>query len=157
RRTGVARTRQLLALQLSLGTLDQITQILDDGAAAGAVRKEEKEQAAFAALSYYDRIAGTFADEEALREAVAEASGRAGRYVVDSGDPRGRRDYERPVALYEPIAALHPDFVWLRTGLVETLGEYAAKLAAHGDAAGAEARIRRALEVADGLIGDKRA
>jgi serine/threonine protein kinase/tetratricopeptide (TPR) repeat protein len=157
RRTGVARVQQLLALQLSLGTLDQITQILEDGAAAGAVRKEEMEQAALVAVAYYDRMAGTFADEEAMREAVAEASRRAGRYRMDRGQPRGRRDYERAVALFEVIAARHPDYVWLRTGLVETLGEYAAKLAAHGDAAGADARTRRALEVADGLMGDKQA
>jgi serine/threonine protein kinase len=156
RRTTAARVQQTLAFQLSLGTIDQIIQSLADGAAGDPPSgRGPAERASRLAVAFYDRIAETFADDEVMREVVAKALRSAGRERLSRGLARGREDYRRSIRAYEEVAARHPGFIWLRTGLIETMQEYAGMLAEAGDGAEADAVFRRALAVAEGVIGEK--
>ena len=65
---------------------------------------------------------------------------------------RGRVKYRQAIELYEQLIPEHPDQIYLRTGLIETLHEYSSLLAAKKDWSEAEALFRQALEVADTLI-----
>jgi tetratricopeptide (TPR) repeat protein len=158
RRTGEARAQQSMAFQLSFGAIGQITQSLEDGSDGLPPAPGSKaEQASFIAVAYYDRIAKMLAEDEVMQEVVAKALRGAGHGRTARGKPRGLEDYREAVRVYERIAARSPGWIWLRTGLIETLQEYADGQSALGDTRGAEASTRRALEVAEGLVGDKQA
>jgi tetratricopeptide (TPR) repeat protein len=73
------------------------------------------------------------------------------------GDPKGREDYQKAIGVYEELAREHPDWIWLRTGLIETLREYSDRLSKSGDAPAAGAFTRRALRIASDLVGNKAA
>jgi tetratricopeptide (TPR) repeat protein len=151
-----ARIQQVLAFELSLGTIDQIRWTLAGEPTAGApARQEAVEQAACVALAYYDRIADTFSKDEVMQEVVAKARRSAGRHRLSHGEAQGRCDFREAIRIYEGIAARHPELVWRRTGLIETLKEFADLSAASGDSAGADAAFRRALAVAEGVLDDK--
>ena len=92
-----------------------------------------------------------------MQEVVAKALRQSGRSRLILGDSRGRDDYRRAIQVYEELAARFPERIWLRTGLIETLREYASLLAEPIDSTEADGSIRRAVEVADTLIGNQSA
>ena len=92
-----------------------------------------------------------------MQEVVAKSLRQSGRSRLILGNVRGREDYRRAIQIYEEIAAQFPERIWLRTGLIETLREYASMLAEPVDSAEAESSIHRAVDVADTLIGNRSA
>jgi tetratricopeptide (TPR) repeat protein len=89
-----------------------------------------------------------------VTELVAKASRRSGFFRMILGDSKGRVDYDRAVQTYEALVEQHPGWIWLSTGLIETLREYSGRLSRLGDSAAAESLVRRALRKAEGLVGN---
>ena len=92
-----------------------------------------------------------------MREVVAKALRQAGRSRLILGDAHGRTEYRRAIQIYEELAARFPERIWLRTGLIETLHEYANLLEEPSSAEEADVSIHRAVEVAGTLIGNQSA
>jgi len=152
-----ARNRQEFALQFSLGALDRISRSLAGG--AGLRPGEAAEPVLPVAIQFYDRIPGMLSKDDRLQEqeVVAKAFWQAGFCRMSLGEPRGRQDYRQAIRVFEDLAARFPGRVWYRTHLIEILHEYARLLKAPADVAQADASLRRALEVAAGLIGNEEA
>ncbi|MFO0951462.1 MAG: serine/threonine-protein kinase [Isosphaeraceae bacterium] len=144
-----ARGQQALAFHLSLGTVDQIIRAQGD--------PRQVSQSPGVALGFYDRIVRAFAGDEAMQEVVAIALRSSGHLRLTQGQPAGHSNYRRSIKVYETIASRHPERVWLRTRLIETLKEYADLLRASGETEEAEGPFRHALAVADRLAADRKA
>jgi len=147
---------QRLAYEQSFIAIDQITQAFTskDGNPE-PLRGTEADRVYRFAIAYYDSVARTSLKHPLVSEVSAKASRRSGFYRLILGDGKGRKDYDRAIRTYEQLAAESPERIWLRTGLIETLREYSHRLSLSGDATMAGASTRRALRVADGLIGNK--
>jgi serine/threonine protein kinase/tetratricopeptide (TPR) repeat protein len=153
---------QRLALEYSLGALDQITypRVFRGGAAPKLPLDDETGRMLQVALSYYVRIPQLFGEDtrffskdRMLKEGVAKAYRHAGFCRLALGQPLGQEDYRQSIALYERLAAQRPGFIWLRTGLIETLIEQGSLLRSSDETAARDA-FRRATTVADTLVGD---
>ena len=101
------------------------------------------------AIQYYDKVSSKYAGSEPNQEVAAKALRQAGYARMVLGRPRGRDDYRAAIRIYESMAARFPGYLWLRTGLIETLQEYAGLLKSPADAVEADASFRRALAVAE--------
>ncbi|MFO0889037.1 MAG: serine/threonine-protein kinase [Isosphaeraceae bacterium] len=143
-------------VEYALGVFDQITRPRtpdSDSAPPG----EEDARVLRLALSYYDRIPGLFAEGDTVKEVVARAHRQAGRSRMALGEVRGKKDYRSAIRMYEQLAARNPERIWLRTGLIETLHEFSDRLTSEADRAESEACFRRAVEVAESLVGNRQA
>jgi tetratricopeptide (TPR) repeat protein len=149
-----ALLEERLAVEYSLGALDQITRPLAASIGPEPARGAEAKRVLTWALSYYDRIPTLNANAEMLKEVYPKAHRQAGFCRMALGMPKGRDDYRNAIRLYEDLAATHPRQIWLRTGLIETLHEYSRSLKSPTDGPEAEAVFRRALAVADSMIVD---
>jgi tetratricopeptide (TPR) repeat protein len=109
------------------------------------------------ALSYYLRIPKLVADQGITGETVARSYRQAGFSRMALGSPKGRQDYRQAIDSYESLVSRKPELIYLRTGLIETLHEYSRMLTAPADKAEAEASFRRALAVAESLVGNAEA
>jgi eukaryotic-like serine/threonine-protein kinase len=145
------------AIEYSLGSLDQITRPLAAASGPELNRDEEARRVLPWAISFYDRLPTLVANLEMLKELFPKAYRQAGFCRMALNRPRGRDDYRRAIRLYEELAAERPEQIWLRTGLIETLYEYSRLLTAPADKPEAESSFRRALAVAESLIGDREA
>ena len=143
-----------MGIEFALSSLDQITRPLVMEGAGDRNQKLEAQRVLPLALSYYVRLPKLVADTGLTDEVVAKAYRQAGFCRMALGDSKGRQDYRQAITSYESLAAKKPKFVWLRTGLIETLYEYSRMLKAPEDQAEAEASLRRALGVAESLIKD---
>jgi serine/threonine protein kinase/tetratricopeptide (TPR) repeat protein len=152
-----ALTGQRLGIEFALGVLDQITRPLVLEGAGDRNQKPEAQRVLPMALSYYVRIPKLVADSGLTDELVAKTYRQAGFCRMALGSPKGRQDYRLAISSYESLAARKPEFIWLRTGLIETLHEYSRMLTAPDDQAEAEALFRRALAVSESLIGNPEA
>ncbi|QEH32153.1 Serine/threonine-protein kinase PrkC [Aquisphaera giovannonii] len=152
-----ALTRQRLGIEYALGSFDQLVRPLVEGKPRPLAGDPEAARILGLAIAYDDRIPGLFTDTRAVRETIAGAARQAGYCRMALGRAKGRDDYRRSIALYEQLAAEHPDYIWLRTRLIETLREYAGLLDAPGDREESSAAIRRAVAVAGSLVGDRNA
>jgi eukaryotic-like serine/threonine-protein kinase len=150
--TNEAALRQRLGVEFALGELDQITHPLAVRAGNGSAVDGETARILSRAIFYYDRIPGIFGEAEMGREAVARAHRQAGFCRMALGKPSGRKDYRQAIDLYERLIPDHPDQLYLRTRLIETLHEYSSLLTAKDDKPEAELLFRQALDVADTLI-----
>ena len=92
-----------------------------------------------------------------LRKRWPRSYRQAGFCRMALGSPKGRQDYRQAISSYESLASRKPELIFLRTGLIETLYEYSRMLTAPADQAEAEASFRRALAVAESLIGNPEA
>ena len=146
----VTRARQQLAMQKGLGTLDQLTRTLIGDACSRPT--EGSRQVLFLAISYLSEIATTSVDDEGMQEVVAKALRQAGFARLYLGSAQGRDDYRRAIHVYETLAARFADRIWYRTGLIETLKEFASILREAGDTTEADAFFRRAVRVAESLL-----
>ena len=107
-------------------------------------------------LQHYDHVARSESTtDNMMAEAVAKAQRRAGRIRAILGDSEAPADFRRSIRTYENLASRHPSFVWLRTGLIETLQEYAELLEKSGEFRETECVNKRSLEVAEALLADK--
>jgi tetratricopeptide (TPR) repeat protein len=152
-----AGNNAFMAIHFSLSMFDQITRPLMAEADSGTSRGEQAKQVAPFAIAYYDRISSMFQKNDKAQEVVAMAFRQAGFSGMKLGAARGRKDYAQAIRIFEEIAAQRPAQVWYRAELIETLHEYSRLLTAPADAAEADASLRRALEVAERLLGDKAA
>jgi len=155
--TREAALRQRLGVEFALGELDQITHPLVSRTGAASPIAGETSRILSRAIMYYDRIPGIFGEAEMGREAVARSRRQAGFCRMALGKLRGRDDYHQAIDLYERLITDHPDQIYLRTRLIETLHEYSSLLSAKEDRPEAEALFRQALEVAETLIGNEEA
>jgi tetratricopeptide (TPR) repeat protein len=140
-----------------LGSFDQITRPLVLESAGDQNQKLEAQRVLPVVLSFYDRIPRLVADHGITEEVVAKAHRQAGFCRMALGRPEGRQDYRLAINNYESLAARNPERIWLRTGLIETLLEYSRMPKAPEDQAEAEASFRRALAVAESLLGNAEA
>jgi tetratricopeptide (TPR) repeat protein len=150
-----ARNKAHEALDYSLMALDMIIRPLAGGAGSGSLPEAEARRILPIAIPYFDKLSTMWSQDEHLQELAAKAFRQAGLARMRLGRPRGRDDYRQAIRIYEDLSARHPGFIWLRSGLIDTLQEYAGLLGASTDAVEARASFRRALAVAEPLIGDK--
>jgi tetratricopeptide (TPR) repeat protein len=153
----IALTQQQLAIQIALGSLDQITRPLILDGAGVQNQKTETQRVLSIALSFYDRIPTWFVGDNLMNEGVAKAYRQAGFCRMALGSPKCRQNYRQAISNYESLASGKPEFIYLQTGLIETLHEYSRLLTAPEDQVEAEASFRRALAVGESLIGNPEA
>jgi serine/threonine protein kinase len=153
------RYQERLALENALGAIDQVTRALVENREnqSGAGLNDDARRPIPFMIAFSDCIPKLFAEDDKMQEVVAKALRQSGRSRLILGNVRGREDYRRAIQIYEEIAARFPERIWLRTGLIETLREYASMLAEPVDSAEAESSIHRAVDVADTLIGNRSA
>jgi serine/threonine protein kinase len=151
------RNNEFRAIHFSLGIFDQIIRPLLAEADSGTSRGEQAKQVGPFAISYYDHISNLFQKDDKAQELVAMTFRQAGFARMKLGATRGRKDYARAIQIFEEIAARFPERIWYRAQLIETLHEYSSLLTAPADAAEADTSLRRALAVAERLLGDREA
>jgi tetratricopeptide (TPR) repeat protein len=151
-----ALLKMRLAYEGSFTTIDQMTDAFTSRPGyQEPQRGVEADRAYRLAIAYYDPIARTPLSDQLVSEVPARASRRAGYFRLILGDSNGRADYERAIRSFESLANQHPDFVWLRTRLIETLREYADRLSRSGHPDAAAIPFRRAVQLALDQIGCK--
>ena len=144
------------AYESSMAALDLITQPMTNPAdGSGPRRGEEADRIYRYAIRYYDEIRNRPLQEQLVSELAAKAARRAGFFRMILGQAKGREDYEQAIRTYEALIQQHPGFIWLRTGLIQTLREYSERLSRSGDRTAAEPRFRHALQLAEDLVGDQ--
>ena len=121
----------------------------------GAPATEEMKRVFPIVISYCDRIPALLFDHDMLHEVNAKAHRQAGFARMALGRPKGRDDYREAIRIYEGLAREQPGWIWIRTGLIETLHEYSNLVDAARDRGESDAVFCRALDVAQGLIDDK--
>jgi serine/threonine protein kinase len=157
RRTDKALVGKRQGIEYSLAALDQITRPLVSAGREGAGNRLETERILRWALSYYDRIPQIVIDDDMVTEALAKAHRQAGFCRLKMARLEGRNNYRQAIDVYERLVARNPGYIWLRTGLIETLQEYASLLSGASDKPVVEALIGRALDVAETLVGNEEA
>jgi serine/threonine protein kinase len=149
---------QRKAFESFFGMIDLMMRAMSNEAGGSEPRRgPEADQAYLYAIDCCDKIVKTPLQDQLVSELIAKASRRAGFFRMILGQPKGREDYERAIGTYGALIQRHPDFIWLRTGLIETLREYSDRLSRSGDPTAAEPLVRRALQVAEDLVGNKAA
>jgi serine/threonine protein kinase len=153
------RVHERVALENALGALDQVTRALMENREnrSGSGLSDEARRPISYAIAFSDCIPKIYGQDDKMQEVVAKALRQSGRSRLILGQVRGRDDYRRAIQIFEEIAARYPERIWLRTGLIETLREYASMLAEPVDSEEADSTIRRAVDVADTLIGNRSA
>jgi tetratricopeptide (TPR) repeat protein len=143
------------AYESSMAAFELITQpLINPADGPGPRRGAEADRVYELVIQECDKIRHLLLDDQLVSELAAKASRRAGFFRMILGVPEGRGDYEQAVRVYEALIQQQPKFIWLRTGLIETLLEYSQGLARSGDQTAAGPRFRRALQLAEDLIGD---
>jgi tetratricopeptide (TPR) repeat protein len=157
-RASVARTEAFRTVQMALASLDQMAETVQEQSGADrAAAGRSDARASQIVIAYCAEVTKRFAGDETMHEAVAKAHRSAGRARVRLGQPNWIADYRQSIQLYEKIAARRTELLWLRAGLIGTLTEFADQLETHGDPAGRRSALGRAVQVADGLIGNPNA
>jgi serine/threonine protein kinase len=150
-----ATNKEFAALFISVGALDHVTAPMLAHVDSNSALGDEARRAVSFAVSCYDYIGKTFENDDKLREMAAKAFRQAGRARTRLGDPRGRQDYGEAIRLFESLTARFPDHLWYNADLIESRREYANLLTATKCKTDAESSTRRALEIAEGLLGNK--
>jgi serine/threonine protein kinase len=153
------RVEESSAIQNALAAFDQITATFleNRGAASGGALSEDAKRILGFALAFSQGMPKMLQHDERMQEVVAKALRQSGRCRLLLGQKGGQDDYRRAIQIYEDLAARDPDRIWLRTGLIQTLREYAGLLDDAKDTAEANGALRRALAVAESLIGNRAA
>jgi serine/threonine protein kinase len=150
-----ARLEERLAYESSLAALDVLTQpLINPSDGSGPRRGNDADRVYLYAIRHCDDIRRLTLQDLLVSELAAKAARRAGFYRTILGQAKGRGDYEQAIRTYEALIQQQPGFIWLRTGLIETLLEYSEGLTRNGDRTAAGPRFRRALQLAEDLIGD---
>jgi serine/threonine protein kinase len=150
-----ARNKESLAFEEAFGINDTITvPLIHDATAAGIWAEERRLYAYRQLIAFYDRIARIYVPGGRQPEVAAKAARRAGALRLTLDDRRGCDDYARAIEIYEALSAQVPGAIWYRTALISTLRDYASRLEELGDHQAATAFLRRALQIAGGLLGD---
>jgi serine/threonine protein kinase/tetratricopeptide (TPR) repeat protein len=123
----------------------------------GPMPDEEGRTAYRNLIALYDETASRWSDTPAHAEVAAKALRRTGLYRMILRERQGDRDFQRAMELYRGIATKHPDWIWLRTDLIDTMRDYAGELAGFGRADEADSILREALVVAEGVLVEKNA
>jgi serine/threonine protein kinase len=152
-----ALTLQRLGVEYALGSLDQITRPLVPESGEMPSLGDDKARVFQSAISYYDRIPSLFGGVDITKEAVARSLRQAGFSRMALGQAKGREDYRTALEMYRRLISANPERIWLHTGLLETLQEYARLLAARGERPEALALRRQALHIAEALMNNAQA
>jgi serine/threonine protein kinase len=152
------RNREHVDYESTLNAMDQFSyaRIMRDRA-SGRVPDREGQETYRGLISFYDNLSWNLSRAKTHSEIAAKAARRVGLYQTILRDPRADRSYHRAISLYQILADREPSFIWIRTGLIDTLREYADGLEAIGRPDAAEDMVRRALDVAEPLLVDKAA
>ena len=148
---------QRKGIEGSLGTIEQIIRPMAEKTRPGAPPTEEMKRVFPVVISYCDRIPEQLFDHDMLYEVIAKAHRQAGFARMALGRPKGRDDYREAIRIYEGLVREKPGWIWIRTGLIETLHEYSNLVDAAQDPCESDAVFCRALDVAQGLIDNKHA
>jgi eukaryotic-like serine/threonine-protein kinase len=145
---------QRLTIEYALGAFDRITQSLseNESAAPGSALDDQAKRILPITVSFSDRIPELFSKIDFMNEAIAKARRQSGHARMLLGSPRGRNDYRLAIRDYENEVLRNPKLIWLRSGLIATLTEYASLLKKPEDAMEAESSLRRASEIAATLL-----
>jgi serine/threonine protein kinase len=152
------RNRERGDYESMLTAMDQFSyaRIMRDRA-SGRVPDKEGQETYRSLISFYDNMSWNLSRAKTQTEVAAKLARRVGLYQTILRDPRADRSYHRAISLYQILADREPSFIWIRTGLIDTLREYADCLEAMGRPDNAEDMVRRALTVAEPLLVDKAA
>jgi tetratricopeptide (TPR) repeat protein len=148
---------QRTALERSLGTIVQIIRPMAEKIQPGAPVSEETRRVLSLAISYSDQLPTVVFEQELMHELGAKVRRQAGFARMLLGDPMGRENYREAIRVYEELAVKNPGFVWIRTGLIDTLHEYSCLLDARKEASESDAVFHRATMAAESLSGDEHA
>jgi serine/threonine protein kinase len=153
-----ARGEERVGLDLAIALVEQVTELLAAGAkGSGPLQGAELDPIYHHAISFCDRVAEMKLDDKMRAELTAKARRRSGALRALLGQTKARDDYRQAIRGFGEQSVQHPEFIWLRAHLIETLREYAALLARGGDRDGSRAATREAVQVADGLVGKREA
>jgi tetratricopeptide (TPR) repeat protein len=152
-----ALSEERLAFEYALGAFDQIVRPLAATMDVDAEHAQEARRIFTWALSYYDMLPKRFPNSDMMVEVHPKAYRQAGFCRMAMSLPQGRDNYRRAFRLYEDAVSAHPEQIWLRTGLIGTLFDYASFLKAPADAKEADETFRRAVAEADRMIADPEA
>lgn len=154
-----AAWRGRMAFEVSRTALDRVAGIFAEKFASGdrSLTNSELQQTCRDAIEFYERAAEVYSDRGSSTEVAARAWRSSASLRILLHDSRAEDDYRRSIHAYESLAVRNPGFLWLRTGLIETQTEFARHLRTAGRTSEGDAAIRRALEVAEGLLSDPRA
>jgi tetratricopeptide (TPR) repeat protein len=144
-------------IEYSLGAIQQIIRPMAERAGLGKPASEEMRRVFPHVISYLDRIPGLLFDNRILHEVNAKVHREAGFARISLGSPKGHDDYREAIRIYEELARDKPDWIWIRTGLIETLHEYSIFLDAVRDLEVSDNVFCRSLDVAQGLLGNEQA
>ncbi len=139
----------------SIAQFDQIAQIFSDPSKdSEPLRSMEADQFYRSAIQYYKQLVKMPHEDQLVSELRAKLWRRLGFFRMVLGETAGCDDYERAIQIYESLIHQHPGWIWLQTGLIETLHEYSKRLSRSGDHSAAELRFRHALHSAENLVGN---
>ena len=142
---------QRRALEESLGTIEGIIRPMAETARREAPVPDEMQRVFSVAISYLDGLPRSLSNQEFMKEGVAKVERTAGFARLSLRRREGRENYRAAIRIYDELAAEHPGFLWIRTGMIDTFHEYSNLLEAGGDLAASDAIFRRAVAVAKGL------
>src|SRR5262249_32201103 len=120
------RNEESSAIQKALAAMEQITGAFLESRdpATGTVAGDDAKRILSFAVGFAQDMPRMLQHDERMQEVVAKALRQSGRGRLLTGDAGGRDDYRRAIQVYEDLAARHPDYIWLRAGLIQTLREY---------------------------------
>jgi hypothetical protein len=148
------RGQDRTALANALGALDQITRRIADARQrprVEALADEAKHPVPYA-IAFSDGIPRVFAHDFRMEELIAKALRDSGWCRLIRGDTSGRDDYRRAIQIYEGLASRFPEQPRFRTGLIETMREYASLLAEPIGSEGHSGAISRTVDLSENLI-----
>jgi serine/threonine protein kinase len=149
--------QQRLGLERSLATWDLVTRPIASAARLNTPAGQEARRILSLAIAYYRDAPKGQPAHRMVGEPVAKAFRQSGFCRMSLGDSKGREDYDESIRCYEDLAARFPEMIWLRTGIIETLREYAGFLTEPADAARAKGLVEHALRTSEAVIADREA
>ena len=123
--------------------------------ASGRIPDREGQEIYRNLVNIYDQIFAKMSRDPSRSEPAAKAARRRAVYRLMVRDPAADQNYRQAISLYQAIADRKPNFIWIRTALVDTLRDYADGLDTLGRPEDAENALHRALETAEALLVEK--
>ena len=142
---------QRRALEESLATIEGIIRPMAETARRDAPVPDEMQRVFSISLMYLDSLPRSLSNQQFMKEGIAKVERTAGFARLSLRRPKGRENYRTAIRIYDELAAEHPDFLWIRTGMISTFHEYSILLEAGGDLAASDAIFLRAVAVAKEL------
>ncbi len=146
---------QRRALEESLATIEGIIRPMAETARRDAPVPDEMQRVFSIALSYLDSLPRSLSNQQFMKEGIAKVQRTAGFARLSLRRPEGRENYRAAIRIYDELAADHPGYLWIRTGMLATFHEYSSLLDGSGDLAASDAILPRTVAVAKRLVTDQ--